>query len=505
MDDIELLQEFVSRHSEEAFRALVERHIDFVYATALRQLGNTHGAEEVTQAVFIDLARKAAVIPPKTILSGWLFRAARFTAAKTVRSELRRQRREWEVASMEATVHENKMESLWEKLEPILNEALEELSEKDRSAVLLRFFEKKALREVGERLGLNEDAAKKRVARAVEKLRLIFQRRGIAMSSAVLLAALSTQTIQATPIGLAASVAASAVLKGTALTTSTVTLGKGILNLMAISKVKAAAAAAAALLLVGGTATYVVVQKIRPHPQLAATMVESADDVLALEIIDTMNSGSLDNAPPLVFLRVYDGLDRSTGTIGTSNGKVMGRAVPIRELLADAYGTTPSKLRMAGQTALPDHRVDYLVSLPSGQKEALQQVISAKLGLTVQRENRLEDVYVLTAHSGQFTGLQPRVRRGGGSSVNNTDGQITINNGTIDSLARSLEQVIQRPIVNETGLRDRFDIFLTWDEPGEQQPASDAVKKALSEQLGLELSPDKRDLEILLVQSGKAP
>src|SRR5687768_10646529 len=214
MDDIELLREFASHHSEEAFRTVVERHIDFVYAVALRQLGDSHTAEEVTQAVFIDLARKAAVLPPGTVLSGWLFRAARFAAAKTLRSDLRRQRREWEATQMEPTFHENKMESPWEQMEPALNEALEELSEKDRSAVLLRFFEKKALKEVGERLGLNEEAAKKRVARAVDKLRLIFQRRGIATTSAVLLAALSAQTAQAAPVGLAASIATTAVLKG---------------------------------------------------------------------------------------------------------------------------------------------------------------------------------------------------------------------------------------------------------------------------------------------------
>jgi RNA polymerase sigma factor (sigma-70 family) len=134
MDDIELLREFASHHSEEAFRTVVERHLDFVYAVAWRQLGDAHAAEEVAQTVFIDLARKAAVIPRQTILSGWLFRAARFAAAKSVRSELRRQRREWEAMRMEPTAHENKMESPWEQMEPMLNEALEELSEQDRSA-----------------------------------------------------------------------------------------------------------------------------------------------------------------------------------------------------------------------------------------------------------------------------------------------------------------------------------------------------------------------------------
>jgi uncharacterized protein (TIGR03435 family) len=501
MDDIELLREFASHHSEEAFRTVVERHIDFVYAVALRQLSDPHAAEEVTQAVFIDLARKAAVIPSGTILSGWLFRAARFAAAKTLRSELRRQRREWEATQMEPTFHENKMDSPWEQMEPALNEALEELSEQDRSAVLLRFFEKKALKEVGERLGLNEEAAKKRVARAVEKLRLIFQRRGIATSSAVLLAALSAQTAQAAPVGLAASIATTAVLKGTVLTASTVTLGKGILNLMAISKLNAALAATAALLLVGGTTTYVIVHQNRARPpQPVANVVESADDALAMSIIDTMNSQSLDAAPPMVFLRVHDGSGGNTGSLA-SGGKLMGKGVSIRELLAIAYGITQSRLRMARQAPWPAEHVDYIVSLPSGQKEALQQSIREKFGLIAKRESRQEDIYVLTARAGEFPGLQPAAQRGGGSSSRTGGSEITFNNATVDSFARAIERIIQRPIINETGLRDRYDIFLTYAEPNAQQTDPEALKKALGDQLGFELKPDKRDLEILLVQN----
>jgi uncharacterized protein (TIGR03435 family) len=274
---------------------------------------------------------------------------------------------------------------------------------------------------------------------------------------------------------------------------------------MTISKLNAAIAATAALLLVGGTTTYVVVHYNRPQPQPAAAVAESADDALALEIIDTMNSRSLDNAPPLVFLRIHSGPDRNTGTIGTGNGKIMGRAASLRELLASAYGTTESRLRMAGQTTLPDQRVDYIVSLPSGQKEALQQAIREKLDLAAQRNNRMEDIYVLTARPGEFTGLRPSVRPGGGSSANHSDGQITFNNATIDSLARSIERLLQCPIVNETGLRDRFDIFFTYEDRGEKQADPENVKKALIEQLGLELKPDKRDMEVLLVQSAKSP
>jgi uncharacterized protein (TIGR03435 family) len=505
LDDIELLREFASRNSEEAFRALVERHIDFVYATALRQLRDTHAAEEVTQAVFIDLARKAAIIPPGTVLSGWLFRAARFSAANTARTELRRKRREWEALQMEPTAHENKMDSPWEQMEPMLNDAIEQLSEKDRSAVLLRFFEKKPLCEVGECLGLNEEAAKKRVARAVDKLRLIFQRRGIATTSVVLMATLAAQTTQAAPIGLTTSIATNAALHGTALTASTVTIGKGILNIMAISKLKAAVVATAALLLVGGPTAYVVVQQIRARPQPAPAVVESVDDALALGIINSMNSQTLDTAPPIVFLRAHEPHPSDqTAAIAAGGGKIMGKSASIQDLLATAYGTTQSRVRMDGP-AWPDVRVDYLVSLGSGQKRELQRIIREKLGLTAHRENRLEDVYVLTARAGEFPGRQSSVRRAGGSSSRSGDGELNFQNATIDSLARHIESRLRRPVINETGLRDRFDIVLSWGAPGEPRPGPEALKKAITDRLGLELKPEQRDVEILLVQKEKKP
>jgi uncharacterized protein (TIGR03435 family) len=503
MNDIELLQEFAQRGSEGAFRTLVERHIDFVYTVALRQIGNTHTADEITQTVFIDLARKAAAISPKTILSGWLFRAARFAGAKNLRSELRRQSREREAAQMAMTADDNNMESSREQMEPILNEALDELSEKDRDALFLRFFEKKALKEVGERLGLNEEAAKKRVARAVEKLRLIFQRHGVVMPSAVLLAALSAQTTHAAPAGLAATIATTATLKGTTVVASTLTLGKGILNIMAISKLKIAAAATAALLLVGGTTTFVLQHRAQTATRTSAT-AESTDDALALEILNRGDSRSLDDAPPLVFLRVHNGPAENPWRI-TANGKLMGKAAPLRELLTMAYDTSENRLRMPVSAPWQDERFDYVVSLPSEQKEGLQQAIREKLGLTAQPERRLEDVYVLSARTGDFPGLQSTVLRGGGTSMNNNDGQLTCNNATINALVRTIEQLIRRPIIDETGLRDHYDVSLTWGEPGQKQPGPEALKKALAEQLGLELTPDKRDSDILLVRTLNTP
>src|SRR5688572_26047463 len=144
-----------------------------VYSAALRQTGNAATAEDITQAVFIILSRKAGSLSRETVLSGWFFRAVRYAAMDTMKTEGRRQRRETEAVSIESEAAES-----WEHLAPLLDEGLATLSERDRQGVLLRFFDKKGWSEVGALLGINENAARIRVTRALEKLRLWFGRRG---------------------------------------------------------------------------------------------------------------------------------------------------------------------------------------------------------------------------------------------------------------------------------------------------------------------------------------
>ncbi len=224
--DFDLLHEYVANRSETAFRELVERHVNMVYGTALRQVGDAHLAEEATQAVFIDLARKARGLSPDTVLVGWLFRAAQFAAAKVQRSELRRKHWEQQAAQMESNPSESA--AAWEQMAPQLNEALNELKEPDRDALILRFFESKSMAQVGSALGTTEGAAKMRIARALEQLRDIFQARGIALPVALLASALSTSSTQAAPVGLAAAITTSALLKSTSIPILT----KGLLIVM---------------------------------------------------------------------------------------------------------------------------------------------------------------------------------------------------------------------------------------------------------------------------------
>src|SRR5947207_5377771 len=175
MDDLELLHEYAASKSEQAFATVVGRHIDLVYSAALRQVRDPHLAEDVTQSVFIRLARKAGTIRDGVILSGWLFRTTRFVASEVVRMENRRRHREQE--AME-TVLESRDDSSWDRIAPLLDEAIAGLGETDRNARLLRFFERKSLKEIGQALGMNDDAAQKRGTRALEKLRSAFAQHG---------------------------------------------------------------------------------------------------------------------------------------------------------------------------------------------------------------------------------------------------------------------------------------------------------------------------------------
>jgi len=181
LDDIALLAQYARDNSEAAFATLVTRHVNLVYSTALRSAGNPNAAEEITQAVFIILARKARSLSPRTILSGWLYQTARLTAANFLRAEIRRQHREQE-AYMQSLLNEPEPD-VWPQIAPLLDAAMTGLGEKDRNAIVLRFFENKSLGEVGSALGASEDAAKMRVNRALEKLRKFFSKRGIVLSA----------------------------------------------------------------------------------------------------------------------------------------------------------------------------------------------------------------------------------------------------------------------------------------------------------------------------------
>ena len=233
-DDMRLLREYASGHSEAAFTALVSRHINLVYSAAMRSVNNPHQAEEIAQAVFVTLARKSGALRRGTVLSGWLYQTARLTASNFIRAESCRQQREQQ-AHIQAAMNETEPEA-WTGVGPLLDEAMAQLNDRDHDAIVLRYFEGKPLKEVGDALGASEDAAKMRVSRALDKLRDFFHRRGISVPAAALAAAISENSIQSAPAGLAASVAAG-VAQGSALAVSTVSLVKGAIYIMTSAKI----------------------------------------------------------------------------------------------------------------------------------------------------------------------------------------------------------------------------------------------------------------------------
>jgi RNA polymerase sigma factor (sigma-70 family) len=270
LSDHDLLRQFAHDGSQTAFAELVRRHLDLVYSAARRQVQSPPLAEEIAQTVFLDLSRNALRITPATPLVAWLHVVTRRTAIDTIRKESRRQVRE--KTALEITGDEPseadamKTIPVWKQVEPLLDEALEELSETDRSAVLLRFFENKNFREIGLQLGISDDTAQKRVARALDRLRGAFATRGVTVGSTTLAAEFAVNAMQAAPPGLAASIATATALPLGALALESVAAGANPVVVATAPKIAMAIVAATLL----GAAGWEVATVLRQRTEIAA-------------------------------------------------------------------------------------------------------------------------------------------------------------------------------------------------------------------------------------------
>jgi RNA polymerase sigma factor (sigma-70 family) len=266
--DIELLQDYARQDSEAAFAVLVQRHVSLVYSTALRHVGIPAQSEEITQAVFVILARKAGGLRPDTVLEAWLYETTRLVSLNFLRGERRRQSREQE-AYMQSTIQESNDVSTWNQLAPLLDDAIARLGKKDREAVVLRFFKEKKLREVALAMNMTETAAQSRVHRALEKLRGYFSKQGVHSTTAFIAGEISARSVHAAPAGLANSISAVALAKGAAASASTLALVKGALKIMAWTNTKTALVVGLGILLAG--TAIVTVEEIRGHTNLSNT------------------------------------------------------------------------------------------------------------------------------------------------------------------------------------------------------------------------------------------
>lgn len=241
--DAQLLRAYAERGTEAAFAEIVTRHTDLIYSAALRQVHSPDLARDVTQSVFTDLARKAREVSRQSqsgaSLVGWLYRGTRFAARDLNRGEIRRTQRERQ--AMEQVHPTPDAAPDWEQLRPALDDAMAELDDTDRDAVLLRYFKNHDLRTVGATLGISDDAAQKRVSRAVERLREFLAKRGVTIGASGLVVAVAANAVQAAPAGLALTISTAAALTGTSLATTSVATATKAIAMTTLQKTLATA------------------------------------------------------------------------------------------------------------------------------------------------------------------------------------------------------------------------------------------------------------------------
>jgi RNA polymerase sigma factor (sigma-70 family) len=319
-NDQQLLRDYAANLSEAAFAELIRRHVDLVHSAAMRMVHDAHQAEDVTQGVFVALAWNAGQLSDRQVLSPWLHRTAQNIASKAIRSDVRRRAREQEAAAMNELLS-GEPDSGWEQIAPHLDAALGELSEQDREALMLRYFERKSGCGIAQTLGISEEAAQKRVTRAVERLRKFFAKRGVAVPASSLVVALSANAVQAAPVGLAAAISTSAMLGGTALLT---TATKAI-AMTALQKTFITATIAAAV----GVGIYeshqaaIMRSQVQTLERQQATLTEQMGELktenerLPKMIAEAKDAHALSQAPELLRLRGEVGvLRQQTNELG---------------------------------------------------------------------------------------------------------------------------------------------------------------------------------------------
>ena len=491
LDDNSLLREYVERNSQEAFATLVARHLNKVYSVALRHTRNPHSAEEITQAVFVILAQRANKLLRHPVLSGWLYETARLTAVTCIRGEIRRARREQE-AYMQTPPNETESD-IWPQIAPLLDAAMAGLGETDRHAIVLHYFDGKSMQEVGVTLGASEAAAKMRVNRAVEKLRLFFAKRGIVVPAAALTAMISAHSVQAAPATLANTVSVVAAAKGATVSTSTLALIKRALKIMAWSKAQTVLVAGAIVLVAAGTA--ITVKEIKGHktypwevskfnniavdgPALFAKLPPQIHVVRSKydHFVDAITQGDREE--------LIDG----QVIVHTNQSMSLGIGVTASDIVKTAYD---ADRRIIFATEMPGGLYDYFVNLPQGGLPALQGEIKKQFGVVGEWMPVETNVLALQRIRGDVQ-FKPASDLG-------VDG--------LGDLRGNLENLLSGniPVVDRTGLTNRYDFKFDWPKRGAvgDDQYLQLVNRSLHDQLGLEVVLTNLPVRMLVVKKAK--
>lgn len=481
-NDQELLAQYANQHSEAAFSELVARHVALVHSAAIRQVQEPQLAEDVTQAVFILLARKAKAMSRHEHLSGWLCRTAYFLSRDALRAKRRRLHREQTPLPMDSPA-----EIDWKQIAPLLDEVVAQLNEKDRSAIVLRFYEQKSLDQVGTVLGVDADAAQKRVSRALEKLRKSFIKRGVSSATALIAGAISANSIQATPAMLANTVTAAALAKGAAASASTLTtLTNAALKIMAWTKAKTAVACGLALFLAAGTTTTILVRQSRSPWNN--------------EALWSVNSDNFARAPSVLILRPTH-FPNSWGSVESGN-QVIARNITTDSLLARAYHFSPHRMVLPPGAA--GQHFDLMMTLPGPAAESLREEIKSRLGLVARPEVRDADVLLLEVRNS--ISLEAKASRGGPPRGYMTSDQsvsrLVITNEPFSGLVTELEDFFQKPTLDQTGLSGHYDLNLLWETRASRSKREASIRSQLN-QIGLDLVPARQPIKMLVVEKIK--
>jgi RNA polymerase sigma factor (sigma-70 family) len=393
--DDELLAR-AARGSREALAQIAQRYLGFVYHAALRQVGDPHLAEDVTQAVFVILSGKIRRVKPGTHLHGWLFTTTRNAARNALKLRARRAHYERQAAIATAAAAkrhaEERVDDPNNDIAPLLDAALADLREADRSAVLMSYFGNKSWREVGEAIGATEEAARKRVERAIERMRQFCVRRaGVAVSATAVVVAMRASASAAPPEALANSIAS--LMSSCSASAAASAWSVGVIHMMTLAKVKAAAAIAVAFMvtLVGaGAAMMSGAAAPEEKPAPAQTVVQLANDV-RVELLGVSKRPSADaawwHADGTPADAPYRGSNGSDGTIGDNPDdarelvlRVTGPNIDdlgVKIELADRPGWTTGALdgveggRLIAFGAKGKPAADVRITLASGPWETL--------------------------------------------------------------------------------------------------------------------------------------